>query len=236
MTIAVIPLAIWKFGMINCFVVRGDKTCILVDTGLPGSERTIIKQLRDHNIRQEDVRLIVVTHGHVDHFGSAAKLRQLLNVPILAHEADLAFYTSGKADMDSAKANKPQWKPFLKLIGKQTAEAFSPDIILQGDVHYDLSSWGAKGHIIHTPGHTPGSISIILDNGESIIMDMMASGILLGGVMFYNRVKHPPFHDDKVTLRKSFEKLLLEKGERYYLGHGGPVTRQQVERYITKYL
>jgi len=172
----------------------------------------------------------------MDHFGSAAKLRQLLNVPILAHEGDLEWYTAGRANMDSSKANKPQWKPFLKLIANQTTDAFSPDIILRGNSAYALSEWGVNGRIIHTPGHTPGSISITLDNGELIITDMMASGILLGGVMFYNRVKHPPFHDDKVALRKSLEKLLLEKGERYYLGHGGPVTRQQVSRYITKYL
>ncbi len=67
-------------------------------------------------------------------------------------------------------------------------------------------------------------------------MDMMASGILLGGILFYNRVKHPPFHDNLAELKKSFDKILSEKGKRYYLGHSGPVKRTQLKKYYNKYL
>jgi len=65
---------------------------------------------------------------------------------------------------------------------------------------------------------------------------MMASGILLGGVMFHSRVKHPPFHDSINELKNSFDKVLSEKAEKYYLGHGGPVNRIQVLEYYNKYL
>jgi hypothetical protein len=64
----------------------------------------------------------------------------------------------------------------------------------------------------------------------------MASGILLGGIMFHKRVKHPPFHDNLTELKKSFDKILLEKGKRYYLGHGGPLDRAQVIKYYDNHL
>ncbi len=80
------------------------------------------------------------------------------------------------------------------------------------------------------------SISIILEHGEAIIMDMMASGILLGGVWLHSRVKHPPFHDNLIELKRSFDRVLSLKGTMYYLGHGGPVNRSQVIKYYDKYL
>lgn len=233
---SIIPLSIWSRGLINCFLIKGKHKHILVDTGVPNSETKILNQFQKHQIDLKDIGLIVVTHAHIDHYGSAAKLKEILNVPILAHGLDAASYLSGKADVSTLKLNKPQWWLFKQLIKNQVAESFLPNILLEGDTEYDLRTWGIEGKIIHTPGHTPGSLSVILKNGEAIIMDMMASGILLGGVLFHSRVKHPPFHDNKVLLKASFEKVLAEKAETFYLGHGGPVNRYQVLEYYTRFL
>lgn len=232
----IIPISIWPGGLINCFLIKGTQKHILVDTGIPNSEGRILRQLKRHNIDAGNIDLIVVTHGHIDHFGSAAKLKDIFGASILAHKADEEAYQSGYADISTMKVNKPQWKLFRALVKDQRAKRFKPDILMEGGTDYDLTSWGTNGKVIHTPGHTPGSLSVILDNGEAIIMDMMASGILLGGVMFRSRIKHPPFHDDLIELKTSFEKVLAAKGELYYLGHGGPVSRKQVMDYYNKYL
>ncbi len=233
---SVIPISIWSRGLINCFLIKGTHKHILVDTGVPNSEKKILKQLAQHNINYRDIGLIIVTHSHIDHFGSAAKLKETLKVSILAHELDQNSFIAGRADISTMKLNKSHWWLFKQIIKNQNTVPFTPDILLKGDQVYDLSDWGVQGKVIHTPGHTPGSISIILDNGEAIIMDMMASGILLGGVLFHSRVKHPPFHNNLYELKKSFDKVLLEKGERYYLGHGGSLNRAQVKKYYDKYL
>ncbi|WP_051313119.1 MBL fold metallo-hydrolase [Sporocytophaga myxococcoides] len=233
---AVIPISIWPKGLINCFLIKGDHKHVLVDTGVPGSEHRIFRQLEEHNIDKADIGLIIITHGHIDHFGSAAQLKKLLNVPILAHQSDLEAYTSGKADITTLKPNNPQWKLFKAMIKDQRARAFQPDILMKDDTDFSISNWGIRGKVIHTPGHTPGSISIILDNGEAIIMDMLATGILLGGIMLNSRIKHPPFHDDLRQLKSSFEKVISENGSRYYLGHGGPVSRELVIKYYNKYI
>lgn len=232
----VIPISIWSGAMINCFLVKGPQKHILVDTGLPGSEERIFRQLKQHDINKDDIGLIIVTHAHIDHFGSAGRLQKLLKVPILAHKLDEKYYLEGKANVATMKPNKPQWKLFKLMVEKQTTKPFKPDILLEGDAEYDLQAWGTKGKVIHTPGHTPGSLSVILESGEVIVMDMLASGILLGGLMFHSRVKHPPFHDNLKQLRNSFDKVFAEKGERYYLGHGGPVNRKQMIKYYDKFL
>lgn len=234
---SVIPISIWSKGMINCFLIKGDKKHILVDTGVPNSEKIIIRQLNKFGIYKKDIGLIIITHAHIDHFGSANKLKQLLRVPILAHKSDVGSYIAGRADITTMKLNKPYWWVFKQIIKNQRAEPFQPDILIEGDMEYNLKEWGANGKIIHTPGHTPGSLSIILENGEAVIMDMMASGILLGGVMFHKRIKHPPFHDNLAELKKSFEKIIsIKKVQKFYLGHGGPVNRTQLIGYYNKYL
>ena len=73
--------------------IAGDSGCILVDAGIPGSERKIAKVLTRHGLSMKDIKLIVVTHAHVDHAGSAARLRKLSGAPILAHRDDADFYS-----------------------------------------------------------------------------------------------------------------------------------------------
>ncbi|MFP5394096.1 MAG: MBL fold metallo-hydrolase, partial [Gammaproteobacteria bacterium] len=88
----VIRIPILPFGLVNAHLVRGDQGCILVDTGLPGSERKIGRVLKKIGMDFRDIRLIVVTHAHVDHAGSAARIRWLSGAPILAHVGDAPYY------------------------------------------------------------------------------------------------------------------------------------------------
>lgn len=229
---SVIQLSIFPLGMINSFVIKGTKKHVLVDSGVPGSEKKILAQLKSHGISKKDIGLLIITHGHIDHFGSAAELKQELGVPILIHEMDAVALRTGKSMAETLKPNKRYWNILKQKLIKDKATPCEPDIILKGDCKYDLNEWEISGKIIHTPGHTPGSLSLILNDGDAIIMDLASSGILLGGIMLYSRMKHPPFHDDLTTVKKSIEKVLTEKADKFYLGHGGPVSRKNLMYYL----
>lgn len=71
-------------GDVNCHLVQGEQGAILVDTGRAGYGEKLLPLCR-----QWDVRLIVLTHGHLDHVQNAAFLSQQLEVPIAMHRADL---------------------------------------------------------------------------------------------------------------------------------------------------
>jgi glyoxylase-like metal-dependent hydrolase (beta-lactamase superfamily II) len=94
----IVRIPILPFNMVNAHLIRSDSGCILVDAGIPGSERSIADVLARHGLSFPDIRLIIVTHAHTDHAGSAARLRQLSGAPILAHQDDADFY-SGKEKM-----------------------------------------------------------------------------------------------------------------------------------------
>ncbi|RYE29940.1 MAG: MBL fold metallo-hydrolase, partial [Sphingobacteriales bacterium] len=139
----VIQLSIMPWGMINCFLIKGSDKHILVDTGIPGSTKRIISQLRKANIKLEDIALIIVTHGHIDHFGSAAELKDILNAPILIHQLDQAALTSGKSLIETLKANNLFWDIVLKpKLAKDRAVSCEPDIILHNNEVFDLSIHG----------------------------------------------------------------------------------------------
>jgi hydroxyacylglutathione hydrolase len=233
---SVITLSVFPMGMINCFLIKGKGKHILVDTGVPKSENKILKQLKAQGINKNNIGLIIVTHGHIDHFGSAAELKYELDAPILVHEMDAVALRTGKTMVKTLKPNKKIWNILKRKLTKDSATPCEPDIILKGNCSYNLNKWGVSGKIIHTPGHTPGSLSVILDDGNAIIMDLASSGMLLGGIMFHSRMKHPPFHDDLKLVKSSIEKVLSEKATKFYLGHGGPVSRKNLIHYSEKFL
>ena len=231
----IIPISIWPAHMMNCFLIKGDNGHILVDTGIPGSADKIIEAIHNAGLDPHDIKLIVVTHSHIDHFGSVAALKKRLKIPVLAHAEDTPFYQKGMANVASMKPTIAWAILFKKMVKDLKTHPFTPDIVMK-EGSYSLADWIGGTQVIHTPGHTPGSLSIVLDNGEAIIMDMMAAGIGLGGVLFHSRVKHPAFHDNLSALKKSFDKVLSLDINKFYLGHGKPVNRTQVLKYVDRYL
>lgn len=217
----IIQLAIYPLGMINCYLIKGKNKHILVDTGVPNSEKKILKQLKKHQIATKDIGLLIITHGHIDHFGSVKKLKELLNVPVLVHEADQKAIQTGKSLLETLKPNHSFWENYLKpRLVKGKALTCEPDIVLYTNEEYDLKNYGIRGKIIHTPGHTPGTLSVILDDGQAIIMDLASSGIFLGGIILNSRMKHPPFHDNLDQVKNSIDYLLSLPLERFYLEIG----------------
>ena len=88
----IVRVPILPFGLLNAHLIIGEQGCLLVDTGLPGSHHKIGRVLKGHGRTFKDIKLIVVTHAHVDHAGTAAQMRQLSGAPILAHAADLDYF------------------------------------------------------------------------------------------------------------------------------------------------
>jgi hydroxyacylglutathione hydrolase len=230
MSILISTIPILPFGMVNAFIVKTGGNAIVVDTGFPGSAKRVLKQLQVSS--NPTVKAIILTHGHMDHAGSATELRRILKVPVIAHEME-APYLSGK---------KPRLLPtkgfgqVFKLTGliEQPFDYFVPDIAFAG-AEYNLSDLGFDGAtVLHTPGHTPGSLSVFLPDGQVLAGDLAASGILLGGIAMRGRPKRPPFEEDTAAVARSLTALLGLGGRRFYLGHGGPLPKRAIEKHVDK--
>lgn len=227
----IIRIPILPFGMVNSHLILGTDGCILVDAGLPKSESKIKKALTKHGLSFKDIKLIVVTHAHVDHAGSAYALRELSGAPIVAHVDD-AKYFSRETPMTFCPTG---WfgRLFLKTsLMFEPYNGFKPDILLSQDDILDLRHYGIPGIIKHTPGHTAGSISVELSTKDVLVGDLIASGILLGGLVRTHHAKRPPFEDNPHAVGLALQRLLDSGMERFYMGHGGPLNACEVQRHV----
>lgn len=100
--------------------------------------------------------------------------------------------------------------------------------------NFALDPYGVPGGVVlFTPGHTAGSVSALLPNGDVLANDLAIGGILfLGGIMRLGHARKPPFEDDPTTVRRSLLQLLDRGARRFYVGHGGPLTAAAVRDYI----
>ena len=226
----IIRIPILPFHMVNAHLIRGPGGCIVVDAGLPGSESKIGKVLSTQGLSFKDIKLIVITHAHVDHAGGAAQLRQLSGAPIVGHNGDLAHFRR-ETPMTFCPTG---WvgRLFLRApLPYQPYKGFTPDILLTQDETLDLNPYGIPGLIQHTPGHTTGSLSVALATQEILVGDLIASGILIGGLV---RIKHairPPFEDNPSVVGMALQRLVDAGGKTFYMGHGGPLTAGTVRRH-----
>jgi hydroxyacylglutathione hydrolase len=226
---------ILPMGLVNAHIVSTTDGCILVDTGLPGSEHKIAKALARLGLDYADIKLIIVTHAHVDHAGSAARLRELSGAPILAHVGDADYY-SREASMTFCPTG---WfgRLFIKTnLMLEPYAGFVPDILVDGDSPVDLSPYGIRGVVRHTTGHTTGSISVLLDTKEALVGDLIASGILLGGIVRTGVARRPPFEDDPQAVSFALRGMVDEGVEQFYMGHGGPLPAKEVCRHAHQLL
>ncbi|HWE53147.1 MAG TPA: MBL fold metallo-hydrolase [Bryobacteraceae bacterium] len=134
----------------NCSILGDEATreAIVVDPGDDVSE--IAEILKRHGLK---TKMIVITHAHIDHIGGAQKLRAITGAPVYMHEADKML--SNRLDIQAG------W------LGVETPEDPGIDIPAhEGDI---LRAGSVEAQVLHTPGHTQGSISLYLPKENKVI-------------------------------------------------------------------
>jgi len=200
-----------KFGHSNIYLIKTESGYILVDAGMPNMEKKLDEVFEKAGVDPKSVQLIIATHGHLDHIGSIAYAQKVTGGEILCHQSISDHLVNGEAE-----SAVPQnfFGRLLNLLTGLTGSKFEgtkPDILIEDE--FDLNEYGISGKIIHTPGHSPSSVSIMLDNGEALIGDLVreeGSG-KIGLGMFY---------EDKKVLLESLEKVAAFESRTIYLSHG----------------
>ncbi len=205
----------------NCSIL-GDpesREAIVID---PGDEvDRILEIIKRHGLK---VRAIVSTHTHIDHVGGLAALHRATSAPVLIHEDDLALYRS--LDMQA------EW------LGVPTPEVIRlPEFVKEGDT----LRWGDfAAQVLHTPGHTPGSISLVVSSadetargsGQGIAASAQnhsseVSRLIAGDTLFQGSIGRTdlPGGSYPQIISSIREKLLVLPDETVVIpGHGGKTT------------
>jgi hydroxyacylglutathione hydrolase len=134
----------------NCYLVVGDEI-MLIDTGMPGNSSKIIGYLENALKRNsKDIKTIVITHYHFDHVGSLDKVKKITGAKVAVHSADSDYLSGNKSQKGPAFMRA--MVNMMKLIYR--TEPVEAEILLEDGDHI------GEYQVIHTPGHTPGSICL----------------------------------------------------------------------------
>ncbi len=225
--IQIIP---FQSSLNTCYILK-DKGAVLIDGAWPGEAKSFSKLLSDSGIRPEEIQLIILTHGDFDHVGGAREIQELTGAKIVMHQKDSEYLEKGIFHWPEGvtawgKISRTIMMPFVKIKGK-----FPPakvDILL-GDGNFSLQEYGIPGKIVHTPGHTFGSISVVLDSGDAFV-----GCLAQNKAPFVFRPKLPIYAKDLELLKESWIKVINMGAATIYPGHGNPFPLEKITKYLNR--
>ena len=185
---------------VNCYLVYDvtTKAAIIIDPG--EDDKSVIKEIESLALKPE---LLINTHGHFDHILSDDIIRKKYNIPLAIHKDDVVFLS----DIN---------KNASYIIGK-SVKINNPEIIFEKEQSYQTSF--CKYSILNTPGHTPGSVCVLIDN------DLFSGDTLFAGSI--GRTDFPC--SSPSAMKQSLQKIKqLDKNMQVYPGHG-PSTNMKKE-------
>ncbi|MBC8476880.1 MAG: MBL fold metallo-hydrolase [Dehalococcoidia bacterium] len=192
----------------NCYIVGSESTGegMIIDPATQGED--IVSQVEELGLK---VKVIVLTHGHMDHTGALAEVKEATGAEVVIHAND-APYLQNK-------------HPMMQMFSRSSKEMPTPDRLLEDDDTIDIGE--LRFRVLHTPGHTPGGISLL---GEGVVFT--------GDTLFQFSIGRADFpgasyEEELESIRTRL--LTLPDETTVYPGHG-PDTTIGIERKINPFL
>lgn len=205
-----------RCGAVNCYLLSGSGGSILADACNPSDAARIYSRIKEKNIR-----LIVLTHGHPDHIGAACGLARKLQVPIAMSKKDAPLL---EAPNERKLYSHTFFGRLLALaadwsLRAKTAARLVPDIWLEDG--QSLTEYGVEARVISLPGHTEGSLGLLAGENDFIVGDALFHILSPTAALLY---------EDREKMKKSVERILRSGAKHLYPGHGSPFSVEKFTR------
>jgi glyoxylase-like metal-dependent hydrolase (beta-lactamase superfamily II) len=214
-------------GRSNVFLLtNGDKN-ILVDTSVSRLWNRLQQTL--DNLGIQNIDCLILTHAHFDHAANADRIKKRYNASVIIQENEAPCLSNGDTILPSG--TNIFTRAIMAIAGKRLFPVFKYepckyDVMV--DSFLDLKSLGFNAYLMHTPGHTIGSMSLIVDNEVALVGDCMF-GVFKWSVF-------PPFGEDSELMIQSWGKLLETNCSLFIPSHGTENSRLSVEKDYRKRL
>ena len=187
----IIMIKLLKYGNTNCYYIKGKKGSVLIDTDWAGTLQLFYRKIKELGIKTIDYLLI--THYHPDHMGIAQDIVDNMGTKLIVMDVQKDYIHW--SDKIFAKDNRINFTPINT----------EPVIISCKESRKFLQNLGIDGEILHTPGHSDDSISLVLDDGVAFVGDL------------YNLNSAAALNDEKVD--NSWKNLLSHNISKVCYGH-----------------
>lgn len=209
----------------NVYLVRSGAHALLFDSSMKGEAKRLSRRLRNNGVSKLDA--MIFSHTHFDHTGNAAFIRKEFQSPVFVQHEESSFLEQGQTPLPAGTT----WvtRGMMRLQEKHGVPAFpyepcKADYVVND--HLDLREWGFKATLLFTPGHSAGSMCLIIEDEIALVGDTLFRKV--PWTVF------PPFADSTEQLIQSWEKLLNTSCQVFLPAHGKVVKRSLLEKCYKK--
>jgi hydroxyacylglutathione hydrolase len=208
-------------GRSNVFLLTNGKINFLIDTSAGRLWNKLQKHLERAGLDQ--INYLILTHAHFDHAANANKIKVKYGTSVIVQQNEADYLAKGENIIPQGTTLLT--RPLVKLAGKRFFKKlkYEPckfDILVENRL--DLKVMGIDAYILHTPGHTSGSVSVIVEDEVALVGDTMF------GV--FKRSVFPPYAENSELMIQSWRKLLQTNCTVFIPSHGTANNRSLVEK------
>ncbi len=181
--------------------------------------------LKENNIN--NIGYLILTHTHHDHAANARKVKDKYGAIVIVHKNEALQLLNGEAKLP--QGTHPLTRTLINWVGKRVESRFDYEPCpydIDVESFFSLKDIGFNAYLIHTPGHSSSSISLIVDDYIAIVSDAMIG-------VFKNSV-YPPYADNPKELISSWEKLLSTGCTVFLPSHGSIKNEKQLRKNYSK--
>jgi len=221
-------------GLTNQHLLPCTGGYLLVEAASKKMFPRFLRELKSKGVDPGEIRYLFITHHHEDHAGFATLLREISNCRIIAHKEAVQPLEQGKCVLTGGGI--VNWRVVFSgfgfyVLSKGVRMHFPPvklgeaDFIVENDDDELLRSLGVPGKILYTPGHTPDSISLLLDDGSCFCGDTAFNLMPWLGHRYCMLLV-----SDIENIYSSWRKMIREGAGTIYPSHGNPIPKEKLEQ------
>ncbi|NOZ45425.1 MAG: MBL fold metallo-hydrolase [Chlorobi bacterium] len=216
-------------GFYNSFLVCVNNNCVLIDTGREAGYKRLYQNIIKKINTSSQLKALILTHTHFDHCENAFRLKKDFGVKVIVSTFEANYLSSGYCPLPKG-TNKIS--DFLSGFGHRILKnyfSYQPvkaDILISGKQNLNKLGF-PELEIFPTPGHTKGSISVIVNKKIAIVGDAL--------LRIIQNSTFPPYADDVPELIKSWKVLLNTDCTMFLPGHGFEISKDELAKNYKKY-
>lgn len=212
-----------RLGYTNSFLIRHKDAAVLIDTGRPEDAPLLAERLRGVGQDPAELSKLILTHAHYDHAGGLRYFQDEFGVEVIAGAGDKELLATGEADELC-----PTDRMARRLLAKDGGAVFEPitEVTWVSEAVSLQEVAGIPGRIVPLPGHTPGSLVVIVE-------DSVFVGDLFRGAITSSKPTTHFYMCDLEDNRADIGQLLdviAPDAATFYPAHFGEASRAQVRR------
>jgi glyoxylase-like metal-dependent hydrolase (beta-lactamase superfamily II) len=224
-------------GITKCYLLECPGGYLLVDTAYPDDYQKFLQTINALGVDLSQINYLLLTHHHDDHAGFAARLVEQTGCKVIVHQSAVSLLSKGEPEEAMSPVNRCIQVVFSLFTLIHRDFRYPPltieedDLILPGDDFDLLKGIGIDGEILHTPGHSKDSISVVLSDGNAFVGDVAMNFLNFCGIHY-----RPIFIEDLDQVFASWDKLIAHGAKHIHPAHGAPFSAMELRRSRERYL